>query len=215
VVDTITPYPEASIKTLSVIILAGGKSSRFGRDKTSVLLGGETLLERTARRLSALFEEIIVVRGAGCAEEASPTVPGTREVKDIHKARGPLGGIYAGLSASTSFHNLVVACDMPFLDLDLLKYMIGLTEGFDVVMPRLGENTEALHAIYSKACLRPIEALIGRGQFQVVRFLDDVRVRFVEEIEIDRFDPERLSFFNINTQADLKRAEEMVGEEGP
>jgi molybdopterin-guanine dinucleotide biosynthesis protein A len=175
------------------------------------MLGGEILLERMARRLSALFEEIIVVRGEDCAEGASPTVLGTREVKDIHKARGPLGGIYAGLSASTSLHNLVVACDMPFLDLGLLRYMIGLTEGFDVVMPRLGGNTEALHAIYSKACLRPIEALIERGDFQVIRFLDDdVKVRFVEENEIDRFDRERLSFFNINTQADLKRAENQV-----
>lgn len=213
--DTITLYPKASTKTLSVIILAGGKSSRFGRDKTSVMLGGETLLERTARRLSALFEEIIVVRGEGCAEDASQAVPGTREVKDIHKARGPLGGIYAGLSASTSLHNMVVACDMPFLDMDLLRYMIGLTEGFDVVMPRLGENTEALHAIYSKDCLRPIEALIERGEFRVIRFLDAVRVRFVEEIEIDRFDRERLSFFNINTQADLSRAEKLVREEDP
>ena len=90
---TTGPLSTGPVGDISVIILAGGESRRFGRDKTSVVLGGETLLERAVRRLSSLGEEVIIVRGAG--QVGSTSLPGTREVEDIHEGKGPLGGIYA------------------------------------------------------------------------------------------------------------------------
>jgi len=104
----------------------------------------------------------------------------------------------------------VVACDMPFLDLGLIEYMRRLAPGYDVVMPRIGQNTEALHAIYSKDCIKPIEALVRSSAARVVQFLDAVKVRFVYGEEIARFDPDHMSFFNINTESDLERARELV-----
>jgi hydrogenase maturation protease len=104
---------------------------------------------------------------------------------------------------------LFVACDMPLLNTPLLRYMIQLSPAFDVVIPRVGDETEPLHAVYSKACLQPIVDLIDRGKRRVVHFFDRVRVRYVEPREIEAFDPEHLSFFNINTPADLQRAQEL------
>jgi molybdopterin-guanine dinucleotide biosynthesis protein A len=88
--------------------------------------------------------------------------------------------------------------------------MMELSAGFDLVVPRLGELVEPLHAVYSKSCLAPIEKLLKRGIMEVRALFDLVKVRYVESDEIDRFDPEHLSFFNVNTEADLEKARQMA-----
>jgi molybdopterin-guanine dinucleotide biosynthesis protein A len=95
---------------------------------------------------------------------------------------------------------------MPFLNVDLLRYIAGLAPGFDVVIPRSGKQVEPLHALYSKDCIGPIEACLMRGNCRVADVLPAVKVRYVEPDEIDRFDPQHLSFFNVNSEADLERA---------
>lgn len=202
------------LRDATAIVLAGGKSTRFGRDKASELFLGEPLLQRTVRCLVPLAVEVIVVRAAGGEKSTPVEAPRLREVADIYPDRGPLGGIYTGLMASNSLRNLVVGCDMPFLNLDLIRYLFSVVEDYDVVMPRMGGKTEALHAIYTKNCLRFIESLAQQGEFRVIQFLDAVRVRFVEDEEIDLFDRERLSFFNINSRADLRYAERVATERG-
>jgi molybdopterin-guanine dinucleotide biosynthesis protein A len=102
---------------------------------------------------------------------------------------------------------------MPFLNLDLLRYMVNIAPGFDVVIPRIGDQMEPLHAVYSKNCMGPMENLIKQGNLKITGFLDSVKVRYVGEEELDRFDPERLSFFNINTEADLERAGILAAQE--
>lgn len=119
-------------------------------------------------------------------------------------------GIYSGLKRSQDPHSVVVACDMPFLNINLLRYMTGLAGGFDVVIPKLGELVEPLHAVYSTKCLSVMENMLEDGNFKISDLLQRVRVRYVEESEIDSFDPQHLSFFNINTPADLERAEQIV-----
>jgi molybdopterin-guanine dinucleotide biosynthesis protein A len=88
--------------------------------------------------------------------------------------------------------------------------MMQLSAEFDVVIPRLGNAVEPLHAIYSRACLAPIENLFRQNNLRIIDFLHLVRVRYIEAGEIDRFDPNHLSFFNINTEADLKTARELA-----
>lgn len=135
-------------------------------------------------------------------------------VGDIYPGKGSLGGIYTGLVASDSLYNIVVACDMPFLNQGLLRYMIEIADNFDLVIPRLGNTIEPLHAVYSKRCLAPIEHLLEQDDLQIFKFFPAVKVRYMEADEIDRFDPEHLSFFNINTEADLKTARELSNGEG-
>ena len=121
-----------------------------------------------------------------------------------------MGGIYTGLAASDSFYNLVIACDMPLLNQALLRYMIQVSADFDLVVPRVDDMVEPLHAVYSRGCLAPIGCLLEQGNLRVSQLFPLVRVRYVETEEINRFDPRHLSFFNINTEADLETARELV-----
>jgi molybdopterin-guanine dinucleotide biosynthesis protein A len=195
---------------IACIVLAGGQGVRLGRDKVRETVGADSLLGRVLARLAPFNRDIIIVTAA---EKSLPPLNGfqrARVVTDIYPGKGSLGGIYTGLAESSSPYNLVVACDMPFLNQALLRYMMGLAAGFDLVVPRLGELVEPLHAVYSKGCLAHIEGLLRRGNLEVRTIFDLVKVRYVDSAEIDQFDPEHLSFFNINTEADLAKARQMV-----
>ena len=196
---------------VSCIVLAGGKGLRLGRDKALEIIGNKNLLQRVVSRINFLNSDIIVVTATG-EQVSSHSIgyPKLRIVVDTYPGKGPLGGIFAGLRASSSVYNLVVACDMPFLNQALLRYMIQISAGFDLVVPRLGGLVEPLHAVYSKGCLAPIERLIKQDTLSVSELFALVKVRYVEAEEIDRFDPEHLSFFNINSEADLQRARDLI-----
>jgi molybdopterin-guanine dinucleotide biosynthesis protein A len=194
------PYP------ISCIVLAGGEGRRLGTDKAFLRIGGRVLIEGIVEKMAQISDEVIIVTN-------SPQRYGyleARLVGDIYPGKGALGGLYSGLRAAGNDYGLVVACDMPFLDLRLLRYMILLSPGHDVVIPRVGGLTEPLHAIYSKECLQPIERLLSAGRLKIIDFFPEVRVRYVEEQEVKLFDPQCLSFFNINTFADLEKARSLV-----
>ncbi|MFC2066531.1 molybdenum cofactor guanylyltransferase [Chloroflexota bacterium] len=196
----------------SCIILAGGKGVRLGYDKVLETIGNRSLLQQVTSCVSSFCTDIIIVTAQ------SRTIPQlghskSKIVTDTIPGKGPLGGIYTGLVTSDSFYNLVVASDMPFLNQDLLHYMIQLSTDFDIVVPRVGSLVEPLHAVYSKSCIAPIETMIKNDNLSVNQLLSLVKVRYVETDEVDRFDPERLSFFNINTKADLKKARELARRE--
>lgn len=198
-----------TIVFMNSIVLAGGKGVRLGRDKKLEKIGEYTLLQRVMDRLALICDEIVVVIASGQSKPPLPTQ--ARVVVDLYPGKGALGGIYTGLVASDSFHNLVVACDMPFLNPSLLRYLMQVSPGFDAIIPRDREGrVEPLHALYSKNCLAPMYQQIQQGDLKVNGFLRRVKVRYLEEAETDEFDPERLSFININTPADLRRARAIV-----
>ena len=126
--------------------------------------------------------------------------------------KGSLGGIFTGLTAARGEWGIVVSCDMPFLSVELLRHLLTLREGFDAVVPVLNGYPEPTHAVYSKVCLDPIERKLLADDLKIDRFFGDVRVKLVTEEEINRFDPEHRSFFNVNTQQDLDRALAMAAE---
>ena len=192
------------------IVLAGGKGLRLGHEKTLETVGNESLIQRVLFSLSFFNSDIIIVTAAKQSLPQFFDYPKLRVVTDAYPGKGPLGGIYTGLAASDSFYNLVVACDMPFLNQALLDYMIQVSTGFDLVVPRLGNMIEPLHAVYSKGCLAPIECLLKQDNISIRELFASVRVRYVEATEINRFDPKHLSFFNVNTEADLETAREVA-----
>jgi len=194
----------------SCIVLAGGKSLRLGYDKVLETIGNTSLLERVISRVSLLSSEVIIVTANEPTNLELVDYPKLRILCDIYPGKGPIGGIYTGLVTSTSFYNLVVASDMPFLNQALLRYMTQLSANFDLVVPRLGNLVEPLHAVYTKKCLATIEQMIKQDKLSVNQLFHLVKTRYVETEEIERFDPKHLSFFNINTKADLKRARELV-----
>ena len=185
---------------------------RLGRDKALETINDRYLLQEVVSRLSLFNSNIIIVTAAKRPFPHFNGYPNITTVTDTYPGKGPLGGIYTGLATSSSFYNLVVACDMPFLNQALLRYMIQLSAGFDLVVPRWDGMVEPLHAVYSKGCLAPIESLLKQDTLNIAKFFTVVKVRYVESKEIDRFDPKHLSFFNINTEADLKMARELAEE---
>lgn len=200
---------------ISCIILAGGKGSRLGLPKTQVIVGRKTLWQRALCNTAFINGDIIVVTSG--KEELPPLTgyPAYRLVTDIYPGKGPLVGIFTGLRESRTSYNLVVACDMPFLNQGLLAYMLRTAGDYDAVIPRFGGNVEPLHAVYSRSCLEPIEKMLGTENTSVHRLLELVRARYIEADEIDNFDPEHLSFFNVNTEADLKKARELAKRDNP
>jgi len=129
---------------------------------------------------------------------------------DLYPGKGALGGIYTGLANADSFYSLVVGCDMPFLNRDLLCYLIDLAPGFDAVVPRIHDMYEPLHAVYSKGCLTPIRELMDQDRVRISQLFNLVKTRYVGKDEIAEFDPQCLSFFNVNTHDDLKKARELI-----
>ena len=193
------------------IILAGGKSLRLGHDKVLEKIGKRSLLEQVISRIDSLSRDIIVVTAEERTFPQLASHPKLKIVPDIFPGKGSLGGIYTGLVTSDSFYNLVIASDMPFLNQPLLRYMIEVSDGFDFVLPRVNNLFEPLHAVYSKNCVAPMEFILKEGRKVIIELFDFVKVRYVEAEEIDRFDPQHLSFFNINTKEDLELARKMAG----
>lgn len=175
------------------------------RSKALQTIGGKSLIERVTERIRPLTNQILVVTSR---EQFNLPVACRAEILvDLYPDKGPLGGIYTGLLASRSSHSLVVACDMPFLNTELLRYLIELSSGFDAVIPQLEEGmVEPLHAIYSKNCLDSMKRQLERNELAVDSIFGSVSVKYVTRAECQRLDPQLLSFFNINDHSDLKRA---------
>ena len=191
---------------ISSVILAGGTSRRMGTSKALLKVGDRPIIERVIEKVSLVGKEIILVTNKPdeYAHLGHPMVP------DAYPGKGPLGGIYSGLKAASNPYALVVACDMPFLNAPLLRYMTLLSPGHDVVVPRLEAGIEPLHAIYSKACLPAMETLLQQNHLRIISFYSQVRVRYVEQQEIEILDPQLFSLFNVNSLDDLQRAREIA-----
>ena len=188
------------------VILAGGLSRRLGRDKAVEPIGGQPLIQRVIQRVEQVSQEIVVVVADQDRAAALPLGPQHRVALDRYPGTGSLGGIYSGLDAASNQWTLVVACDMPFLNLSLFRRMLALREDVDAVVPIVEGRPEPTHALYSKACLPFIEPRLIAGDLKISGFFDQVRVRYLPEEDVAALDPEFLSFFNVNTPEDLERA---------
>lgn len=184
------------------IVLAGGENRRMGADKAFLPIAGIPMIEHILRILRGLFGEIIVVTNS----PEQYAVYGVSVVRDAFDKRGPLTGIYSGLRHSKEEYNFVVACDMPFLNARLIAYLASLAEGYDAVIPSIGDFTEPLHAVYRKGIIPVMEERIRQDDQQIRNMFAALRVRYVSQEEIERFDAEHKSFKNLNTPQQYEEA---------
>ena len=206
---------------VSGVILAGGQSRRMGRDKALLDFDGAPLIARVIERMKQVCPEVIVVAN----DVGTYARFGAPVIRDVYPGRGSLGGIFSGLQAARAEHVLAVACDLPFLNDALLRYLISLAPQADVIIPRTHAPTgkakdatrydqlavkesglQATHAIYSKRCLEPMRARLLADDLRIINFFDEVRVRVIEPDEVAQFDPRMLSFLNVNTPEDWQSA---------
>lgn len=181
------------------VILAGGESSRMGRNKALLEVNGERMIETAYRRMADLFDEVLLVTNT---PESYDFIP-CRKIADIHPGMGPLGGIHAALSSTVAERAFVIACDMPGLNPRLIRELCSI-EGGDVVIPETPGGLEPLHAVYSKSCLPKMEQMLFAGERRILSFFDLAQVRLVPRGRIAALDPEYASFRNINTQEDYR-----------
>jgi len=188
---------------LTGVILAGGKSRRMGYNKALLSVGGETIIERVLTSLQEITDSLLIVTNSP-EEYAFLDIP---MKKDILPGKGAFGGIHTALSFSDTPYSLVVACDMPFLNADFLRYMVQLKEGYDIVIPKYSQWYEPLCAIYAKTCIPQIENLLKAGCLKIIELFPMVRTRYVSEEEIKSYNSSGMLFFNVNTREDYLRAQ--------
>ncbi len=174
----------------------------MGRNKAFLELDSRSLIKIVIERMASVCAEVLIVAG-----DAQPYVTlGVPVVEDRFRGVGVLGGLHAGLEAATYDPTLIVGCDMPFLNPDLLQAFAGWVEGFDAVVLRRGGNIEPLHGAYRRACLPAIEAAIRAHKRRIISFFPRVRVRYVTLDDVTPFDPDLRSFRNVNTPQEWEAA---------
>lgn len=188
----------------SAVILIGGKSSRMGSPKALLRFDGQPIVVHLERRLSKLFSDLVVVAAPG--QELPPLR--AKIVRDEIAYQGPVGGIYYGLRASAGEFCFVTSCDVPFLEPRLVAHLASLIEDHDAVAPYWENRFQPLCGVYRRTVLPHLKDQLERGELRPIYLYDKVRTRKVEEEELRRFDPEGLSFFNMNSPEEYALAQE-------
>lgn len=189
------------INQVAGVILAGGKSSRFGSNKALALHQGDALIQTIARRLAALFPETLLITNT--PEEYG--FLGWPMAKDLYPDCGPLAGIHAALRTVSQPRIFVCGCDMPLVNPDLIRFLCELEGDHDIVLPWLDEGPEPLYAVYSKKALPIIEEQLSKNQYKIGMVFEKLRIRKVTAEEILQIVPDLTTFQNINHQHDLAR----------
>ena len=184
------------------VILAGGESRRFGRDKALVELGERRLIEYGVDSLHSIFEEVFIAANK-VRQFQYLDIP---IVCDVIRGAGSLGGILTGLIHAKAEKCLVVACDMPLINHALIRLLLDHSNDYDVVVPLVKGEPEPLHAIYTRRCIGPIVKMILKSDYRIVNLFNLVPTLKIEEEEWSYLDPEGTSFMNINTPADFQVA---------
>jgi molybdenum cofactor guanylyltransferase len=200
------------MQSLEGFILAGGASSRMGTDKSQLVLGGQTFVERVATALSSVTNAITVVGKRHANIQSS-----LRTVSDIYEQWGALGGLHAALSACRADWAVVVACDLPFVTGELLARLASLRDSLrddlDVVVPvQRDGRPQPLCAIYRVGpCLKIAEKLIQSGEHRPIALLQSGRTSWVAFEELADLDGANRFFDNMNTPGDYARAQKGDG----
>jgi molybdopterin-guanine dinucleotide biosynthesis protein A len=190
------------IVNATAVVLTGGKSSRMGRPKALLPFENEPLIVHIVRALKSMFAEAVVV---AAADQELPPLPAA-VVRDEVPFQGPVGGIYYGLKAARGDFCFVTSCDVAFTNLSLISYLISQISKYDVVVPYWQERFQPLHAVYRRSVIPLLKEQLERGELRPIFLYEKVRTRKVCEKEIHRFDPEGLSFLNMNTPTDYEQA---------
>src|ERR1700690_2406119 len=192
---------------LSVVIQAGGQSSRMGQDKALKLFLGRPLIQRVIERLQPIADEILVTTN----HPDDYAFLNLSLFTDFKPGRGALGGLYTALFSAKHSIVAVAACDMPFTSAELFKAAsdILVQEEADVVIAKTDEGYEPLHAVYRReTCLSAVDAAIASDKWRMDSWFPQVKLRLLAPEEINRYDPQGVAFSNINTPEEFAQAEQ-------
>ena len=196
---------------ITIAVQAGGKSSRMGKDKALIRLAGIPLIEHVLGRIDGLADEILITTN----RPETLNHLNLRMAPDEVPGAGALHGLNTALRAALGDVVLVLSCDTPFVSRELLEHLLNRAHEADVIVPKHGDKYEPLQAVYNSAhCLPALEAALESDERRMVSFFPKVHILPIEEPVLTELDPSGLSFFNINTPADLERAERLLNRGG-
>lgn len=188
--------------TVTGIVLAGGRSTRMGQDKAMLPFVGETMIARAVRVVRNVADEVVVVTRPGCSYAGLPG----RMVHDAAEDLGPLAGIAAGLAASNSDLNLIVACDMPLVRPAVLRRLLELRGDADVCVAVVQGHASPLCAVYRASVGAVAKQLLASGERRVTTLLDRVQTKRVDAAVFRDLDPDLETFLNCNTPDEFEKA---------
>ena len=184
------------IKDVTGVILAGGASSRMGRNKALLEIDGCPIISRIYRTLASLFHDVIIVTNSPLDYDFVPC----RKVPDIYPGYGSIAGLHSALLHSGTACSFVTACDLPFLDPIIISYLCELcTEEYDAVVPISDGGMEPLYAVYSSAAKDVFESAIKQGERKILDILDRMNIRQITYDEVLSVGGQANSFLNVNT----------------
>lgn len=211
----IIPDEADDMISFSVAIQAGGRSRRMGTDKSFAELQGRPLIAHVIERVAGLGQAATFI----VTNTPEPyRVLGLPLIADVLPGAGSLGGIYSALVRSLTPYTLVVGCDMPLLNPDLLRFLVARVaeDGgpHDAIVPRFGGVPQGLHALYADSCRAAMRLCLAKRELQIKAFFGAVHTRFVDEPEYEQIDPEGRSFRNVNTPEELAATEQLLASGG-
>jgi len=190
IIERIIILSGGRIQKMTAIILAGGKSTRMGRDKASLEIDGVRMVDVVSNKLNPYFDELVI----SCAVDNIINVRGAITVVDREKEKGPLMGIYSALRTSSNSINFVTACDMPEVSIPLITKLISELSDYDIATPSFGNSFyEPMCSVYRKKIIRDIEGLLRESRRNVSSLFDVCKTNIV------RLDPDVYGVRNINT----------------
>lgn len=199
-----------NLNKLSVVIQAGGKSSRMGENKSVKSFIGIPLIQRIYERLLPIADEIIVVTN----EPSLYSFLRAKIVMDSIVDQGALGGLFTAMDVSEHELVAVVASDLPFVSVPIINKCkeLLISTGSDVSIPKTSDDYyEPLHAVYRKStCKDAIFQAIIENKRRLISWFPYVKVQELDEVACRKLDPSGLAFFNINTKEDFSRAESLA-----
>ncbi len=181
-----------------------------GPPKALLDVGGRRIIERVLAAVAPAVGDLLLVTNAPDLYRflGLPMVP------DVYPEHGSLGGIYSGLKAAPGEAAFTVACDMPFLHPEIVRLVVARAADADVVIPRVGDQLETMHAVYGKGCLPHIEERLLAGRLKIVAFFDHVRVLEIPEAAVAAWRSPDVAFMNVNTPEELEQARRIAKELG-
>jgi len=201
----------------SIVILAGGKSERLGREKGLVALAGKPLILHVLERIKDIAKETIVVVSSEMQKENFGKVVGkaARIVVDKFNVRSPLVGALTGFEAASGEKSLLLSCDTPFVSREIASFLLDVCRRKAAAIPRWPDGKiEPLQAAYdTKMGLEASKEALKEGKMDLRSMISKLKgVRYISTLVIREFDPKMLTFFNINTLVDLRKAERIISQ---
>lgn len=188
-----------SIENIKCCIIAGGKSGRFGSDKSLHMYDGKPMISHTYDAVKPVFNDVYIIASDG----GKFSFLDAKIIPDIIPGLGPIGGIYTAVESIQMERVFVFPCDMPFLNTEFIRYMAEIPDYYDIIVPEVNGRYQPLHAIYSKKCVPAIRRNIDLKDYRMSGFYEGHDIRIVNEEEIGFYDDPLRMFRNINFRDDL------------